>query len=97
LEIRNKPEGSSLLLAYTKGTCQLISDKMQIVESQAIPSRPLASFTTGVPGTYNYEVRAVYDKIDINGTDAWTTGTNTICAEKTNVVNNKPMVYVRRC
>jgi len=97
LEVRNKVEGSSLILAYTKGTCQLVQDKIQVVESQAIPSRSLAIFSTGTPSAYHYEIRAIYDKIYINGTDSWTTGTNLICAEKTAVSNNKPMVYVRRC
>jgi len=97
LEIKSKPEGSNLLLAYTKGTCQLVSSKMQIIESQAIPSNPFATFNLGTPGTYNYEIRAVYDKIDINGTDSWTAGTNVVCVEKTTVSNQRPVVYVRRC
>jgi len=97
LEIRSKPEGSNLLLAYTKGTCELISSKIQLVESQAIPSNPLATFSFGTPSTYHYEIRALYDKIDINGTDTWTTGTTAVCVEKTAVSNQRPVVYVRRC
>jgi len=97
LELRNKPEGGLLLLVYTKGTCQLVHDKMQIVETQGIPSKPLATFSFSTPGSYYYEISATYDKININGTDSWTTGTNVICVEKTTVTNQKPVVYVRRC
>jgi hypothetical protein len=98
LELRNKIDGSNMLLVYTKGTCENINDKMYLVEKQTLPSKSFATFSYGGPEQYPYEIRTEYDRIQINGTDRWTSGSHKLCIQKTGVSSaNKPMVDVGRC
>jgi hypothetical protein len=98
LELRNKIDGSNLILAYTKGTCDNIDSKMYLIEKQSIPSSSFSTFSYGGPVQYPYEIRAEYDRIDINGTGRWVSGSNKICIQKTGVSSaNKPIVDVEAC
>jgi hypothetical protein len=98
LELRNKIDGSNLILAYTKGTCDNIENKMYLIEKQSIPSSSFSTFSYGGPVQYPYEIRAEYDRIDINGTGRWASGSNKICIQKTGVSSaNKPIVDVEAC
>jgi hypothetical protein len=97
LELSQKTS-SSLLLAYTKGTCDAIENKMYLVEKQTIPSNPFASFSFGIPKEYPFEIRVQYDKIQLNGSDRFGLGSHKVCIEKSGVsLANKPIVDVEKC
>jgi len=98
LEIKNDVDNSKLLIALTKGECSDINDNMHIIRKQAIPSSPFSSFSENVTTKYPYEIRAMYEKININGSEHYVTGTNKLCIEKTGTDSaSKPIVYIRRC
>jgi len=98
LELRNKIDGSNLILAYTKGTCDNIDNKMYLVEKQSLPSTSFSTFSYGGPSQYPYEIRTDYDRIQINGSDRWATGSFKLCIQKTGVSSaNKPIVDVGTC
>jgi hypothetical protein len=98
LELRNKIDGSNLLLAYTKGTCDNIDSKMYLVEKQSLPSTSFSTFSYGGPSQYPYEIRTDYDRIQINGSSRWSSGSFKLCIQKTGVSSaNKPIVDVGTC
>jgi hypothetical protein len=97
LKLKQKTS-SSLLLAYTKGTCNAIENKMYLVEQQTIPSNPFSSFSLAIPKEYPFEIRAQYDKIQLNGSDRFGLGSHKVCIEKSGVSSaNKPIVDVEKC
>jgi hypothetical protein len=98
LELRNKIDGSNLLLTYTKGTCDNIDSKMYLVEKQNLPSTSFSTFSYGGPSQYPYEIRTDYDRIQINGSSRWSSGSFKLCIQKTGVSSaNKPIVDVGTC
>jgi hypothetical protein len=89
---------SSLLLAYTKGTCDNVDNKMYLVEQQIIPSNPFSSFSFPVPKEYPLEIRVQYDKIELNGSDRFGLGSHKVCIDKSGIsLANKPVVDVEKC
>jgi hypothetical protein len=97
-EVSQKIAGSSLLIAYTKGTCNVVDNSMYLVESNQIPSRPFASFSFGTPSEIPFLIRAKYDKIALNGTDVFGSGTNVMCIRKVAISSNYyPVESVKRC
>jgi hypothetical protein len=98
LELSQKIAGSSLIIAYTKGTCSIIDNGMYLVESNQIPSRPFASFGFGIPSEIPFLIRAKYDKIALNGSDVFGSGTNNICVSNDAITaSNYQLVTVKRC
>ena len=97
LELKQKLDGSSLLIPFTKGDCQLIDDKMYLVEDQTIPSKAFTSFAYPFSG-YVFEILARYDRIQIRGNFTFSKGTHNLCIEKVGISESyKPIVEVRRC
>lgn len=94
--IRQKIVGSSLIMPFTKGTCKLISDNYYLVANQEIPSKPFASFTLGgedIP----IQVYSTYDRLQLNGTDRFGSGSNKVCLSNEGVTGGKPRIWVRLC
>jgi hypothetical protein len=97
LELKQDLE-SQTLLAYTKGTCENIHDKMYLVESQTIPSNPFASFSFPIPAKYLVEMMLQYVGFEINGTDRFPKGSYKICIEYEGTTQaNKPLIGVNTC
>ena len=98
LELSQKVAGSSLIIAYTKGTCSLIDNNMYLVESNQLPSKPFASFAFGTPKEIPFLIQVKYDRIALNGSDIFGSGSNNMCVSKDAITaNNYPLVTVKRC
>ena len=94
--IRQKIVGSSLIIPFTKGTCKTISDNFYLVAQQDIPSKPFASFDLGgedIP----IQIYSTYDRLQLNGTDRFGSGSYKICVSNEGVVAGKPKISVRTC
>lgn len=94
--IRQKIVGSSLIIPFTKGTCQLIKDNFYLVEKQDLPSNPFGTYTLGgedIP----VQIFTTYDRLQINGTDRFRTGSNKICISNEGVSGGKPLIWARLC
>ena len=94
--IRQKIIGSSLIIPFTKGTCKTISDNFYLVSGQDIPSKPFASFDLGgedIP----IQVYSTYDRVQLKGTDRFSSGSNKLCVSNEGVVGGKPRIWVRVC
>ncbi len=98
LELAQRLSESSLLLTLTKGDCELIENKMYLVESQTIPSKAFSSFSFGLPIQNIFQIIASYDKIDLKGSLSFSKGSHLLCIEKSGISNAyKPIVEVRKC
>jgi len=98
LELSQKVAGSSLIIAYTKGTCSLIDNNMYLVENNQLPSKPFASFAFGTPKEIPFLIQVKYDRIALNGSDIFGSGSNNMCVSKDAITaNNYPLVTVKRC
>lgn len=96
LAIRQKIIGSSLVIPFTKGNCKSISDNFYLVEKQDLPSRPFATYALGgedIP----VQIYTTYDRLQINGTDRFRTGSNKICISNEGVSGGKPLIWARLC
>ena len=96
IAIRQKIIGSSLIIPFTKGTCKTISDNFYLVANQEIPSKPFASFDLGgedIP----IQVYSTYDRVQLNGTDRFGSGSYKVCVSNEGVVGGKPSIWVRLC
>jgi hypothetical protein len=82
IELEQKIQDSSMMLAYTKGTCDLIDSKMYLVKNESVPSRSFASYGYEASSQLRYQISAGYSRIDINGTDSFRSGNSKICIEK---------------
>jgi len=94
--IMQKIIGSSLIIPFTKGTCKTISDNFYLVANQEIPSKPFASFDLGgedIP----IQVYSTYDRLQLNGTDRFSSGSYKVCVSNEGVVGGKPRIWVRVC
>ncbi|GEM_PF-3266189 len=88
---------SKSLLSFTKGTCQLIDQKMYLIENQQIP-RSFATLEYGLPKGQIIQIRLQNDRIKINGTDRFAKGTFRICIEYQGLSEDKkPIIWVREC
>ena len=98
LELKQKIENNNLLLTYTKGTCQSIHDKMYLVETYEIPSRPFSSFSYPIPAGVPVLIRFKNDRIQIDGSDRFSAGDHKVCAEKSRIsLGGKDMLEVGIC
>jgi len=98
LALTNNIENSQLLLAFTKGTCQNIEDKMYLVESYTLPSNPFSSFAYPIPRYVPILIQFKDDNIVINGTERISKGDHELCMKKTAISSgNKPIVDVSKC
>jgi hypothetical protein len=98
LELSQKISGSSLLVAYTQGTCDVINNNAYLVEKNQYPSRSFASFSFAAQNEIHFIIRAQYDRIKLNGTEVFGSGANIICVSKDAITaNNYPFVTVKRC
>ena len=98
LEISQKFAPSSLLIAYTQGTCQIIENNMYLIEANSIPSKPFGGFTFGAATEIPFLIRAKYDRIVVNGSEIFSSGTNNVCVSKDSLSpSNYPLVTVKRC
>ena len=98
LELKQMLDGSSLLIAFTKGGCELVEEKMYLVEDQTIPSKALSSFIFGAPSQNIFEIIAKYDRIELEGNLTFSKGIHSLCIGKTGVSDAyKPVIEVRKC
>jgi hypothetical protein len=98
LELKQRTEGTAMLLTYTKSDCKNIDDKMYLVESNTIPSHSFSSFGYSIPTDTRLLIQFRNDRIQINGTDRIAAGNYKLCVEKIGVSSgNKPMIGVGRC
>ena len=98
LELKQKIINTNFLLTYTKGTCEVINDRMYLVESYTIPTRAFSSFSYSMPKEFPVLIQFRDDRISINGTDRFSTGDHKVCIEKFGLsLGNKPMIGVNRC
>jgi len=96
--LTNDVENSQLLLTFSKGTCQVIEDRMYLVESYSIPSNAFSSFSYPIPRYVPVLIQFKNDRIQINGTDRISKGDYKICVENfAKTLGNKPMIKVGRC
>ena len=94
--LRQKIIGSSLVIPFTKGTCKSVSDNFYLVEKQDLPSRPFATYALDgedIP----VQIFTTYDRLQINGTDRFRTGSNKICISNEGVSGGKPLIWARLC
>ncbi|MGC8812235.1 MAG: hypothetical protein ACP5O8_01455 [Candidatus Aenigmatarchaeota archaeon] len=95
VEFKQKAEGTSLILAFTNGTCEEIENKIYTIEKYGMPAQAFSVYPEG-PGSVVIILRN--DKILIKGSESLSTGTNKICVEYSGVTGeNKPIIEVRRC
>jgi hypothetical protein len=98
LELKQKIQDDTLLLIYSKGTCQIVSDKMYLVEKNEIPSRAFSSFGYPTPSATPVLIQFSNDRIQIAGSDRFSVGDYKICVQKSGISpGNKPMISVRTC
>ena len=98
LELSQRMDSSSLILAFTKGDCDLIENKMYLVETQAIPSRAFSSFAFEAPLQNIFEIIAAYDRIELEGNLTFSRGTHNLCIEKSRISDaHRPVIEVRKC
>jgi len=97
-ELKQSRASGQLIIAYTKNDCDLISNRMYLVESQQIPSRAFSSFSYGWKDVTPVQIRIEYDRLWINGTDRFVTGSNKVCtANSATGEASLPIVWVYRC
>lgn len=98
LELKQNIERSSLILAYTEGTCQVVDDKYYLVEDQTLPSAPLASISFGAPSELPVQILVRYTNLELNGTGRYPSGSYQICLTKEGLsAGSKPIVEVKTC
>jgi len=96
--LTNDVENSQLLLAYTKGTCSVVEDKMYLVESYSIPTNAFSSFSYPIPRYTPVLIQFKDDRIVINGTDRISKGDYELCMKKSGISSgNNPIVDVSKC
>lgn len=98
MELSQQIASSSLIVAYTQGTCQLINNNMYLVENNQIPSRSFAGFVLGAAKSIPFLIRVQYPKTVLNGSEIFGAGTDNMCISKDSIAaNNYPVVTVKRC
>ncbi|MEM5790821.1 MAG: DUF2341 domain-containing protein [Candidatus Aenigmatarchaeota archaeon] len=98
LELNQKLDGSSPIIALTKGDCQFIDNKMYLVESQTIPSKAFSSFSFGLPIQNIFQIIVSYDKLKLEGNLSFSRGSHLLCIEKNGISDAfRPIVEVRKC
>jgi len=98
MELSQKIAGSSLLIAYTQGSCDTINNNMYLVESNTIPTQAFASLSFGIPKESPLLMRVTYDRIALNGSDIFGAGINNLCVSKDSIAaSNYPFITVKRC
>jgi len=98
LKLKQKIEGNQLIMPFTKNTCDLVESKMTVIEQQTIPNKAFSAFTQIVPSSLTIAIRSVYDKLQLNGTDRFSSGEQKICFSNEGVNNaNKPIIWGRLC
>jgi hypothetical protein len=98
LELRDNVDNSKLVMAYTKGTCQLIDSKMYLIEKQTIPTKSMASFAIATPEKLPVSIIAQYGSIQLFGSERFVKGSHRVCIEKPGLSEgNKPLINISRC
>ncbi|MEM5834724.1 MAG: hypothetical protein QXQ69_02655 [Candidatus Aenigmatarchaeota archaeon] len=95
IEIKQKVEGTTFIIAFTNGTCNQIEKKIYSVERYGLPSQPFSVYPTQL----NFITMVLRnDKVVIRGDEILGPGTSKICVEYSDITpENKPIVEVRRC
>ena len=94
--IRQKIVGSNLIIAFTKEPCKTISDNYYLVSGQDIPSKPFSTYKLGgvdIP----IQIYTTYDRLQINGTDRFRSGSYKICLSNEGTTGGKPLIFGRLC
>ena len=97
-ELRQTVAGASTLLAFGKGTCDDVENRLASVSGQTIPNFPIGSYPLGSLTASRVEILLSYDWLALNGSDRFTSGTNKLCIENTKTTEgNKPLIDVKGC
>ncbi|MEM7818907.1 MAG: hypothetical protein QW403_02070 [Candidatus Aenigmatarchaeota archaeon] len=95
VEVKQKAEGTSLIIAFTNGTCEQIERKIYSVEKYGLPSQAFSLYSKD-SGSILLILRN--DKILIKGSEIFSSGTNRVCVEYYGTTKeNKPIIEVRKC
>ncbi|MEM5882967.1 MAG: hypothetical protein QXQ77_01855 [Candidatus Aenigmatarchaeota archaeon] len=95
IEVKQKVEGTNLILTFTNGTCEQIKNKIYSVEKYGLPSQAFSLYSKD-----SSLISLVFrnDKILIKGSETFSPGINRICIEHCGTTKeNKPIIEVRRC
>lgn len=95
-EVKQKIEGTNLILVFTNGTCEKIDKKIYTIEKYGLPSQPFSVY----PQASGLSILMILrnDKISIRGSETFGPGTNRICIEYSSTTKeNKPIIEVRKC
>ena len=97
IELKQDIQNGQALLAYTKDDCDNIDGKMYIVENQDLPSKPFSPFSLGASERL-MQLRLSYERIVINGSEWFDSGSNKICVEHLSTTQgNLPVIGVYKC
>ncbi|MCS7105896.1 MAG: hypothetical protein NZ942_01085 [Candidatus Aenigmarchaeota archaeon] len=95
VEIKQKVEGTSFIIAFTNGTCKQVEKKIFSVEKYNLPSQ---AFSVHSKDRSLITLILANDKVVIEGSGTLNLGTNRVCVEHSGITQeNKPIVKVEKC
>ncbi|MEM7825421.1 MAG: hypothetical protein QW412_01000 [Candidatus Aenigmatarchaeota archaeon] len=95
VEIKQKVEGTSLILAFTNGSYRQIEKNIYTIEKYGMPSQPFSLYPQ-----LSCCIAMIFrdDKISLRGGETFRYGINRVCMEYSETTKeNKPIIEVRKC
>lgn len=96
IEVKQKAEGTNLILVFTNGACEEVDKKIYTVEKYGLPAQAFSVYPEA--GRISIAMVLRNDKILIKGNESLNIGTNRVCIEYSGITEeNKPIIEVRKC